>query len=215
MSVANPLSGEVFTLRIYKNLENRPDLKWANSYEFRPLPGASLADLNLDDVAGQVFNWEQGFHLNRVQFDRMVISTWVPDGQPYTPTSFRSTPLGGARGERQADLLVSDVAPLQLCLMARAGVFFGRNGRRLYRGVLVEADFTSVAGEPVLTTSGLADIASKFLVGGQGISQAVESLGAELVMKGSSATDVVRAITGISPSGVVVKQLNNRYFDRA
>lgn len=215
MSVAQPIAGEVFSLRVYKNLEARPDLKWANSYEFRLLPGTTIVASTLENIVSAITSWELAFHLNRVVFDRAVVSTWVPDGQPYTPTSFQSIPLGGAKGARQADLLNTDIAPLQLCLLGRASVAFGRNGRRLYRGVLVEGDFTSVAGEAVLTTSGLADIVSKMQVGGQNIAQLVEGEGAELVMKGSSGADVVRVVNGISPAGVVVKQLNNRYFDRA
>lgn len=212
MSVEFPQVGEIFSLRSYKRLVSAPTVTWANSYEFRMLGGAGVTE-QLDTLAQVVVDWEQLFHLPAVEFDRVVISTYVEDGQPYNPASFKSVDFTGKTGARNPD--GADLMPLEVALLVRRGVQFGRNGRALYRGVLTEVDVTSFAGKAAITPARLAALADLMIIDGENLNDLAAAVLFNQVMKGSSAQDVVRLVGSNNPVGVTVKKLNNRYFDRA
>lgn len=207
-------SGSVFTVKVYKRHVNRPDTLWANTYEIRSVKSSfnpAENDLaNVKAAASAIANWERGFHWEVVQFDRYVVSTWEPDGQPYSPASFDSTSFVNLLGFRAVAGV--QLLPLEVCLMLRRGVAFGRDGRALYRGVLSEADVEAPAGRARLTALAEGELASQTdpvdLFGD------LAAVDFQMVMKGNSAVDVIREVNTFSPSGVVMKQLNNRYFDR-
>lgn len=215
MSITEWTPGELFTCRIYKRLANRPDVVWANTYELRSngtqLSGASGAEA----VIGALEDFEQLFHLPDVRFDRGVFSTLVPDGEPYNPASFvtRTLSSSGARGTDQ-----SQPAALNVCLKVRRIVETGREGRALYRRVLQEGDIAAPAG--VYTLDGGAAGALDSIIADtytEGLSVSLSAIGVDMVMVGKpgfNGVPNVRAVQGLSASGVTVKPFNNRYFDR-
>lgn len=213
MPASFPTEGEVYSIRTYKTLVNRPDIVWANSYEVRVGDGAAGVGSILPDAAAELVAWERTFHMNTVRFVRTVLSTWVPDGQPYNPASFVSVdapPLTlGARVPGD-----NGVQPLQVCLLATKDVSFGRNGRNLYRGALSEDDVVTSAGEATLTAAGLAQLNTLFAADGGIASLLAQNANLEMIMKGSSAQDAVRPVRAVTPRRVVIKKFNNRYFDR-
>lgn len=216
-------TGDILSVRCYKSLTTAPDKVWANSYEFRvdsPTPDASGSNVAL---AQAIAAYEANIHLNDVQFERVVISTYVPDGQPYNPASFVSVPvtylLGGVTGY-PAD----QREPLNLCLRVTRATVFGRRGYSLYRRCLAEDQVTSVAGTPALTTEAALAFASAladtFTIPSSPeattFDQYLTDAGLSHVLASGSAGSLsVRSVTARIPNGVTVKAFNNRYFDRA
>lgn len=218
MSVTIWQENEVFTARIYKRLAQRQDLVWANTYELNVIgSGVGNNEAAAKDVVNLLAEWEAGFHLEGVQFDRGVLSTWVPDGEPYDPFSFVSEPLTAVLGTRP---IGSDRSPLQVCLLVRREVTSGRTGRALYRGVIEEADTLAVSGDPVLLPARqlvLQQLLNRPLpaAGDVALIEALNSLGVDPVMVGETGGIVrKRSVLGFSAAGVSVKPYNNRYFDR-
>jgi len=102
--------------------------------------------------------------------------------------------------------------PLELCLFIRRNVSFGRDGRILYRGVLMEIDMNSTEFRPLLTANAVS--------GFQNVINNWRSVGLgnafRLVMaSGFPAPNNVRPVTSLQVSEkIVVKKYNNRYFRR-
>lgn len=216
MSVDIWNEGDLFTCRIYKRLASRSDLLWANTYELRVT--AAGAGRGADDArtAVEILGlFESTLHLSDVQFDRGVFSTFVQDGQPYDPDTFVSFSLTELTGNRTA---AGDALPLQMCLLVRKQVRFGRAGRLLYRRVLAEADITAPSGDATLTeaiTTGLNNLLDDPIGDGDNIFDALNTVGLDLVMAGvAGGVTRIRGVNGLNAAGVVNKPYNNRYFDR-
>jgi hypothetical protein len=218
MPVTTIATGNVFSVRVYKRLVERPDRVWANTYEIRATGPNEDGPAGLSNAANGIAAWEAHFHLETVQFDRFVVSTWVPDGEPYAPDSFISSPLTTLLGERNLGEVEGDQAPLQVCFRARFVTEYGRNGRRLYRGVLGEGDFISPGGDPALTAAARAGLLD--LMTDTGIAtplpEYLAANGFELVLASLVGGGIAsRPVLSLSPDGVTIKKYNNRYFDRA
>jgi hypothetical protein len=203
MPINNILANEVFTVRIYKRLEGQ---EWANSYEVQATEASSDPTI----VIGSLRNWlvglERSIHLTDVFFDRITISTYQPDSEPYDPTTFTSFPIFEA-GQRARS---GDALTLAICLFVRREPAFGRSGKLLYRGVLQEAD---VAGyRSGLMTASINSIQSS-------INTAWNARPAfwRLVMASGVPTPTdIREVLNLRVSAfTTVKKLDNRYFDRA
>jgi len=203
MPINNILANEVFTVRIFKRLEGQ---EWANSYEVQATDSASDPTIAIGNLRNWLVGLERSLHLTDVFFDRITISTYQPDSQPYDPTRFTSFPIfeTGLRGRS------GDALSLAICLFVRREPGFGRSGKLLYRGVLQEAD---VAGY----RSGLltASVNSLQTV----VNNAWNARPAfwRLVMASGAPTPTdVREVLNLRVSAItVVKKLDNRYFDRA
>lgn len=212
-------AGDLFTARVYKSLATRPDLVWANTYELQVNGTGEGGDANdARAVARCLANFESLLHLADVRFNRVVFSTLAEDGQPYDPDSFASYDFSGLSGTRIPAGEVQ-AQPLQVCLLVRKLVNFGRAGRFLYRRVLTEAEVTSTAGDPALAAgvqATLEDVMGTNVPTFEApLPEALVALGVDLVMAGETGGITrVRQVTGLSPVGVVIKKYNNRYFDR-
>lgn len=211
-------TGDVFSVRIYKYIAGRPDLKWANSYELRAVDedvAAGSAEVAAN-VVRSLIDWEQRFHLSDVVFDRGVFSSYVPDGQPYNPASFLTVTDGTSRGAISAG---SGGLGLQVCLLVRKDVLFGRTGRNLYRRALREVDVNAVGGDFALEPEAAGNISTLLNSGSPESPSLLANLtayGLQLVLaKGAPSPDNVRSVLGFTVAGVSVKAYNNRYFDRA
>jgi hypothetical protein len=146
MPLQSVTTGEVFTVRVYK-LFNQ--FRYANTYEIVAKTDAnSTSEAYWKNVADRFVHLEKNFHLSFIQIDRVVISSYVPDGTPYNPTSFISIPYN-TYGE--LNISGSDIVPANLCLVVRKNVVFGRDGRNFYRGVMTETQL--VGGFPEATVS--------------------------------------------------------------
>jgi hypothetical protein len=144
MTVLSFSADALFTLRVIKSHIANPDNKWANSYEFKSRAGGNEGDLL--DLAERVVNFEIAIHLNLINFERMIISTWEPDSVPYDPNAFISSSLTGvgARG------FIGDPLPLNECLSVTRQAGSGRFGHLFYRGVLLEDQVAAPAGKATL-----------------------------------------------------------------
>lgn len=132
MTIADPVAGEVFSIRVLKSYNG---FVWANTYEVQCTDGSATYD-DLKAAAFTLLQRERAFHFQWVQFDRYTVSTYVPDGQPYDPTTFTAEPLT-LTGIRQP---LPTSLPLNVCVLVRRATLTGRAGRHLYRGVLHEDD---------------------------------------------------------------------------
>lgn len=206
MSFFEPVAGEAFMFRVLKHHVANPTLRWVNTYEVRNRTATDPDDLITAAMAFATF--EQALHFSFVEFEYVTISTWVPDGEPYNPDSFVSTPFGGV-GDR---LPASEPLGLVNCWKTQKQVQSGRMGFQLYRGCLTESDVSAPAGISILSnpanmnlilSSAVSTNINLFLGDATGIVQLVmESLGSS------------RNVLAFNSTGVTVKKLNNKYFNR-
>lgn len=205
MTVANPSLGEVFQVRIYKSHVSNPTREWSNTYKVRAESGGE-GFVMLRGVAEALVSGERALHFDVVQYRRAIISTAVPDGEPYNPLTFVTMPLSGVGGR---GTLGQELVALHLCLRAQFSVSTGRQGYRLYRGCLSENEVSAPAGEPILQGTAITSAFGQART--NGFSELFNGeLGYSVVLSEGAHT---RVITDLVPAGVSVKKLNNRYFD--
>jgi hypothetical protein len=205
MTLAMIVQGDVLTVRSYKQYVG---YAWANNYEVEATQNISNPSTALEFLANRIALLERDLHLVGVVIDRVTISTYVPDSRPYNPNTLATFPFSLPC----ARLAPSEVLPLELCLFVRRNTTFGRDGRILYRGCLMESDMTATAFRPLLTSAAVNTLQS-VINNWQSI-----GLGAEfrLVMaSGFPNVTTVRPVTNLQVSEkMVVKKYNNRYFRR-
>lgn len=203
MSITSPDLGEVFTIRTIKAYGDR---NWVNTYEVQ-VTVDGLSPAALKQAASTIIAAERDFHMTWVSFIRYVISTYVPDGQPYNPLSFISEPvaLQGQRGVTGDGLSLTD------CVFVRFGAPTGRPGKRFYRGCLQETDVAFGIDGHSLSSTFRAQVSSN-------LSPLLTSLpnGLQLCLaSGNPIPTIVRPVTTIEAAfETVTKKLNNRYFRR-
>lgn len=212
MSILAPVADEQFMFRIHKSLETNPALGWVNTYEYVATTGAEYGDLV--NLALQLTAMEVAIHQEDVLFQKYVISTWVPDGVPYDPTSFVSSSLVGVAGTNAATPGLS----LHNCLQVNRQVPTGRQGKLFYRRVLSEGDVSSPAGDPVALTASLIGLRGLIedVTTGLGMNAfftGPDSLVGYLAMIGTGGA--TRPISAFDPVAAKVVPYNHRYFDRA
>lgn len=212
MSLLSPVSGDVFTLRTYKHLDIAVSQFWANTWELRCVASSTLADLKAACL--KLVAFEQALALDTTQFDRYVLSTYVPDGSPYDPLSFVSQPLSivGARSSGAAAVQL----PLNVVLFLRRETATGRTGKVYLRNTLEEGDVQGRFGD--IQLSSLATWVTR--VSGALSSSSADDLLAPvsgsfgLVMaSGVGASPAYRPVEGITPVAGRIVQYNNRYYD--
>lgn len=215
MSVSVPTSNEVFTVRTYKHADVAIDNSWANSYEIKVGTSATLANLRSFMSAAMAF--EAKMCLDTTVIDRGVVSTWVPDGEPYNPASFAvldyNTP-----GEETSPAGTSMLS-LDVCLHIRRIVDTGRFGKLFLRGLLTEGDIQGRAGTMVLTAPGVMNtrlagaltdsgLSDYFLPGAPGDIRLVMAR----ALTGGIETRLIEDMLAVNAKNV---KLHHKYFDRA
>lgn len=203
MSVESPANGEVFTVRIYKAAGGNV---WANTYEIQTInEGVTTGDLV--DAAQEIVSAERAFHFEYVQFSRVVISTYVPDGTPYNPATFRTVDVG-LTGQRVYSSV--QYLPLTTCVYAKFNASTGRTGKRFYRGCLDESDVDSV-----LVSHFIAGTRRDFIRTRLDAIVNVFWPGIQMVLaRGTPEPTNVRVVQSVSIAPLAtMKKLNNRYFD--
>lgn len=194
----------VVSVRIYKRKASNPSIVWANTYEVYK-PAGPVANVLMTDVNNMV-GAEANIHLESTQFVRALISTWVPDGEPYNPLSFVSVPLTQIGSRSEAG---SAAEPLQMCYRIAFKTMYGRQGFRLYRNCLLESDVAAPSGVPILDYSGTQSGFAAFQTAMSAYFDDTEPPYLVLASAGN-----IRTVTGVSEAGVTVKKFNNRFYDR-
>jgi hypothetical protein len=205
MTLTNISAGNVVTARVYKF---HGGYLWANNYELQAVNDIPDPPFALQALSDRLVVLERSLHLTPVTIDRVVISTYAPDGKPYNPDTLATFPYN-QNGQRNVN---SDVLPLEACLYVRRNTDFGRDGRLLYRGALTEGDVGTDAFRGRLNAGALTLIRNAIAEWYQ------TGLGANwrfVMASGKPNPTNIRQVIGLDPSEkVVYKKVNNRYFRR-
>ena len=205
MTLATITQGEVLTVRSYKQLGG---YLWANNYEVEATQDIANPSTALEFLAARIVELERGLHISTVVIDRVTISTYVPDSQPYNPNTLAVFPFS-VNGIRTGP---GSALALEVCLFVRRNVVFGRDGRILYRGCLTDAQVSTSSLRAVLLPVAITTY--------QNIINSWRSVGLgndfRLVMaSGLPVPTDIRVVQNLQVSEkVVFKKFNNRYFRR-
>jgi hypothetical protein len=207
MPLTSVSAGEVFTVRVYKvfNL-----FRYANTYEIV----AQTSETNSGEVfwrqiADRFASLESQMLLNFIQVDRIVISSYVPDGQPYNPNSFISLPYS-IYGQTP---IVGDIVPANMCMVVRKNVTYGRDGRNFYRGTMNEGDLVGGFPEGTLSDTRRNNIQNLFNVWYTDLIN--NTIFSVCLASGTPTPSNVRVVTDfVVERRVASKKTNNRYFKR-
>jgi len=207
-------ANEVLTVRTYKTVPGNK-IAWANTYEVVPTVAVTdpLEVINKLEALRDIFiNLERGMLNAAYTLDRIIISTYVPDGEPYNPFTFVTFSVNQA-----GDYFTpgNPLLPLEFCTLVKRGVVYGRQGNILYRGVVAANDaIVGPAGAVIVgaRVSQLNVLLDQFKA-------ALNSNSWKLVLaSGQEAPDLstLREVTTLTIKETMrFKKLNNRYFDRA
>lgn len=214
MTVIDFTAGDMFIVRIQSSLVSDPAVKWFNTYEIRAKVAGG--DLELRAVVDTLGLGHEHISLNHIHVDKGLVSTWVPDSNPYNPLAFLVHDINGT-GDRAP---VGDVLPLRIPLSIRREVQAGRRGTLFLRGLLVEADVLGTGQEFAMAPGAIAgwlalvNTFSTDLGGGGGaITPEFDS-----VMISGEAGDpeiVYRFVTDYTLGKPTSVSVNHKYFDRA
>lgn len=208
MTITDIQQGELFTVRVYKTYMGRV---WANTYELQAEQAASNGEAVWAQAVNDIVRLEQALHLDAVMFDRVVVSTWVPDNIPYNPQNFSSYPISlrGAKGANAPGL------PLTSALFVRRDVSTGRDGKLFYRGSL---DGNDIGGTmPFFTLRDSVRVSLQQQINNWFAQYHPLSGILYLVMVGVNAAGqqhVRRVLSLTVMERIVSKKLDNRWFDR-
>jgi hypothetical protein len=205
MTLRNIAQGEVVTVRIYKQFAG---YLWANNYEVAATTNVSDPVVALQELADRLVTLERNIHLRGVFIDRVTISSYAPDSQPYDPDTLATFPytLEGLRNYN------GEAVPLELCLFVRRNTNFGRDGRLLYRGCLSEGDITAPSFRSLLTSAARSGFQATLDTWQQ---QGPGSVWVLVMASGTPNPTSIRRVVSLQASEkVVVKKFNNRYFRR-
>lgn len=203
----------VVVLRIEKSLTSNPGIRWRNTYEAVNTTGGQSA-AQLVAMVNAIASAESQLHATSVRYERATLSTFAEEVE-YNPPDLLVRTFDDLFGKRS--VAGTDLLDLRTCLAVKREVDFGRQGNILYRGCLTELGVQATAGLNVLTTAELTAVNAILNTFYTAVSGAATATGFDLVMarRTSSGLVNVRSITGFAATGVTVKKLNNRYFDRA
>jgi len=205
MTLATITQGEVLTVRVYKQSLG---YLWANNYEVEATQDIANPSTALEFLAARIVELERGLHLSGAIIDRVTISTYVPDSQPYNPNTLAVFPFS-VPGTRTGP---GSVLALEMCLFVRRNVTFGRDGRLLYRGCLTDQQVSSSGLRAVLLPTAVTFY--------QNVINSWRSIGLGnefrfVMASGLPIPTDVRQVVNLQVSEkVVFKKFNNRYFRR-
>jgi len=207
MPLQSVSTGEVFTVRVYK-LFNR--YRFANTYEIVAQQDESgTGEVFWKQLADRFVTLESQLYLNFIQIDRVVISSYVPDGLPYNPTSFISLPYS-TFGQTPVS---GDIVPANMCMVVRKNVTYGRDGRNFYRGTMNEADLVGGFPEGTLSPNRRNNIQNLFNNWYSGFVN--NTIFRVCLASGIPNPTNVRIVTDfVVENRVTSKKINNRYFKR-
>ena len=205
MTLRNITRGEVVTARVYKR---SGAFLWANNYEVQANTDIADPAVALQELSDRLVALERSIHLGGVFIDRVTISTYAPDSQPYDPDTLATFPYT-TEGLRAYN---GEALPLEVCLFVRRNTNFGRDGRLLYRACLAEGDVFAPLFQGRLTNAARNSIQSILDNWQQ------QGLGGAWVLVMASGTPnptSIRRVVSLQVSEkITFKKYNNRYFRR-
>jgi len=205
MTLATITQGEVLTVRTYKQYLS---YLWANNYEVEATQDITNPSTSLEFLATRIVELERGLHLSGIVIDRVAISTYVPDSQPYNPNTLAVFPFS-VNATRTG---TGSALPLEMCLFVRRNVVFGRDGRILYRGCLTDTQVSTSSLRAILLPAAVTAY--------QNIINSWRSVGLGnefrfVMASGLPVPTDIRVVQNLQVSEkVVFKKFNNRYFRR-
>jgi hypothetical protein len=204
----------LYTIKIFKSWGVRdPERRWSNTYE---IESAATSPDGLGATVTALVAAEKVLHHIAVHFLSATVSTWQAEPGGYNPLTFTTLDQTGtgARTGTQLEVLDSNV-----CYTVRFMAALGRNGRRFYRGCMLESDVES-GGDlrfSIVSTSALVSTGTLFtnfkaamaplLAGGASAEK--------LALVGGNMVGVSRSIVNLLPGNVSLNKRNHRYFDKA
>lgn len=229
------------TVRIFKSYGSPANHQWLNTYELNdggPVVEAATDPSLFLTAALAIVNAERLMHYDSIYFNRVTISTWQPDSQPYNPDNLVTVPLGSqgaisvaAGGGEPATL------DLRIVLWVARVAAHGKPGRIWYRLPLNEAWIENQGGKirlstvfPTSTTftpyrnallpymAGGASSIKLSLIGGTLQKAVVPTTEGGLAHTKIKRTYVspyhIRTLTDVVLQGATMRQTDNAYFDR-
>jgi len=204
---------EVLTVRTYKTIPNT-QIAWANTYEVindTDTPDIAQVTSRLSALKNAFVQAERGLLNALFLLDRVVISSYVPDGVPYDPFTFVSYTVGMPGLYTNGN---DPPLPLQLCALIKRRSPFGRQGSILYRGAVGSPDAVVTPTGTVIVQRRVTEIESLFNT----LLNNIRNLGFDLVLaRGREVVEIgtLRRVGGIEVKPTMTfKKLNNRYFDK-
>jgi hypothetical protein len=204
---------EVLTVRTYKIVPNA-QIAWANTYEVicdQPEQDPNQAELRLLQLADALTTLERGLLSTAFVLDRIVISTYVADSQPYDPFTFTSYTISQAGTYPAAG---NAPLALQFCALVKRLTPFGRQGNILYRGIVGSADATITPSGTTIRQARITAIETRL----NDFLTAIRNFGFDLVMaRGVQTVEIgtLRRVRALEvKQDMRFKKLNNRWFDK-
>jgi hypothetical protein len=205
--------GEVLTVRTYKTVPGSP-IAWANSYEVVSNIATSdtqTSSARINNLINIISNFERAILFVAYVLDKIIVSTYVPDGTPYNPYTFvaQAINLAGQYATPGYGPL-----PLQLCTLVKRNVPFGRLGNLLFRGIVSTRDADITSSGTIITAARInqiQDALDSFL------NQLATNDFTLVMARGRNVveTSTLRVVTGLNARrDMRFKKLDNRYFDR-
>jgi len=196
-----------FNLSVFKSPIAQPSVRWVNTYTLR-VPDATSPDEVPVGIAESFVEYEREFLFDNYQITQTTLSTWAPDGTPYNPASFVTTPW-------QEPGLRDDADALQLSLRdvlyVRRRTTSGRNGKLMYRGCLYVGDVENPAGEYGLLEA--APIKADFEAAVSSLEGSMPIEGFDMVLITADPDDL-RPITALELAGVRSVSRNHRWYNQ-
>jgi hypothetical protein len=204
---------EVLTVRTYKTVPGA-QIAWANTYELivdNPSQDVTEVTTRLNNLRNAFITLERGLLNAAYTLDRIIISSYVADSQPYDPFTFVSYTVS-LPGQFTSGS--NPLVPLQLCVLAKRLTNFGRQGSLLYRGIVTRNETTVTPTGTVISAARVTAIENAL----NNFLTAIRQLGFDLVMaRGREQVEIgtLRRVVGIEvKQDMRFKKLNNRYFDK-
>jgi len=206
MSVAEPALAENFTARIVKTLTTNPGVKWQNSYKFRVRAAATTDDLK--DAVNIMAAFESELMDESVRFLNGLVSTAIPDSEPYQRKNFAPVDLGVTFGQNA----FANPQPLEMVVYVQKLVETGNPGRIFYRRMLDEGHVISPSGFPQEAVPNTLNTAIAAARSSSGLNALLTGGGHPLELIIGGGVDFAR-VQGVEFQAISFKQLNNKYFD--
>lgn len=216
-SVLDFITGDVFSFRVVMTQPAIRPVFWSNTWE--AVATDTGDESALIGLGTALADFHKALFNGNFSIDRVVISTWVPDGQPYNPSTFTVLTVGAPGTMTRSGGVVQ--LPINECLHVRRVVPSGRNGILLLRGYLDTSNTTDSAGIATLTSLSATQTAIDTAVTGAGLDDYLTG-GASPNLKLATVAshdafhlpEDVRQIQALTVAGITSKKLNNRFFNR-
>lgn len=210
-------TGNYFVARVQSYHVNRPDKKFANSYEFVVTENFQQEDTFLA-VVDALGDFHQTVMIDDARIDLITVSTYVQEEGGYDPTSFINYPT--VRNGLRTSL--TDALGAKSVVHLGKQVSTGRLGKAHLRLALFEEDVHAPSGETVLLDQeGLNDFYQDAVLSSN-MNKLLSSyvgtnVGAFMTMVsawGSPPVPGSRLVSGLFVSGCTVTPTDHKHFNR-